>query len=97
MTAYQPGSRRLEVHNPGVISPGSIGMTGRNRGRLLRELTDALPLELRPQAIQALANAVRDLRGSISNEALPEMAYRLALFRLTQTPRRPVDRPHRAA
>lgn len=56
------------------------------RGRLLRELTDALPVERRPHAVHALAVAIHDLRGSISKEALPEMAYRLALFRLTNQP-----------
>lgn len=63
-------------------------MTGGGRGSLARELAQALPVEQRPYAVAALANAVRDLRGSIISESMPEMAYRLALFRLNEPPSR---------
>ena len=63
-------------------------MTRTSRRRLVRELTDALPVAQRPHAVAVLASAFRDLRGSITGESLPEMAYRLALFRLDEPPPR---------
>jgi hypothetical protein len=70
-------------------------VTSAGRGRLVRELTEALPVEQRPHAVAALANAVRDLRGSIISESMPEMAYRLALFRLNEPPPRRGGRQRR--
>jgi hypothetical protein len=59
-------------------------VTTADRRRLVRELAQALPAEQRRHAVTAVANAIRDLRGSINSEALPEMAYKLALVRLNE-------------
>ena len=51
--------------------------------RLVQELAALLPRSQAPRAADVLTGAARDLRGSISQESLPEMAFRLALYRLT--------------
>ena len=53
---------------------------------VVKELTWEYSGSLRAETIKACARAaIRDLRGSISPEALPEMAVRLAKVRLAET------------
>jgi hypothetical protein len=53
---------------------------------VVRELTWEYSRSLPAETIEACARAaIRDLRGSISREALPEMAVRLAQVRLAET------------
>ena len=54
---------------------------------VVKELTWEYSGSLRAETIKACAGAaIRDLRGSISPEALPEMAVRLAKVRLAERP-----------
>jgi hypothetical protein len=54
---------------------------------VVRELSSEYSWSLPAETIKACARAaIRDLRGSISPEALPEMAVRLAKVRLAAVP-----------
>lgn len=52
-------------------------------GQLGTELQTQLSRSSAPSAVAALRTAISDLQGSISRDALPEMALRLAYFRLS--------------
>jgi hypothetical protein len=68
---------------PGRRSPGSDAIAGELVAGLVDELAAQFLGTYRPDAIWShVRRAISDLRGSVSREALPEMAVRLAHHRL---------------
>ena len=61
------------------------GVAGKLAKELARELAGIASLD---DVQRALHEAIRELNGSISLEALPEMAARLVQYRLSRVPRR---------
>jgi uncharacterized protein (DUF779 family) len=87
-----PG-RRLFLHvRPAVQAPARAAAASDSVARIVdelyREFSDSTP-EVVVRA--SLANALADLRGSISQEALPEMAVRLARVRLAARASAPIS------
>lgn len=85
----QMNPQRLASHRAGGDGTGTpSGPPAAERpiaaGRLAEELGVQLGAGYDPDAVRAaIADAARELRGSINPNALPEMAYRLAHYRLT--------------
>jgi hypothetical protein len=68
----------------------------RTTTQLTQQLTQELHGICAPSVARAaLTGAMRDLRGSISPDALPEMAFRLACFRVTSAAPRDAATPAR--